>query len=62
MIVTQVAVGCFQIGIQSYPRQLAILTEYFPEQVNIIQVYRGKWNKGLLLDRDQMTGSLILGE
>ncbi len=40
----------------------AILTEYFPEQVNIIQVYRGKWNKGLLLDRDQMTGSLILGD
>jgi len=40
----------------------SILTEYFPEQVNIIQVYRGKWNKGLLLDRDQMTGSLILGE
>jgi len=40
----------------------AILTEYFPDQVNIIQVYRGKWNKGLMLDRNQISGSLILGE
>lgn len=38
----------------------SILTEYFPDQVNIIQVYRGKWNKGLMLDRNQLSGTLIL--
>jgi len=37
----------------------AILTEYFPDQVNIIQVYKGKWNKGLLLDRNQVSGTLL---
>lgn len=40
----------------------AVLTEYFPEQVNIIQVYCGKWNKGLLLNRDEYRGKLIIGE
>ena len=40
----------------------AILTEYFPDQVNIIQVYHGKWNKGLLLNRNQSSGKLTLGE
>jgi hypothetical protein len=40
----------------------AILTEYFPDQVNIIQVYQGKWNKGLMLDRDQISGKLTVGE
>jgi hypothetical protein len=40
----------------------AILTEYFPDQVNIIQVYLGKWNKGLMLDRNQTSGSLRLGK
>ena len=39
-----------------------ILTEYFPEQVNIIQVYHGKWNKGLMLDRQLISGSLRIGE
>lgn len=39
-----------------------ILTEYFPDQVNIIQVYSGKWNKGLLLNRDDYRGKLIIGE
>ena len=39
-----------------------LLTEYFPDQVNIIQVYHGKWNKGLLLDRNQISGKLTIGE
>jgi len=39
-----------------------ILTEYFPDQVNIIQVYHGKWNKGLMLDRQKTSGSLGIGE
>jgi len=39
-----------------------ILTEYFPDQVNIIQVYHGKWNKGLMLDRQKISGSLSMGE
>ncbi len=38
-----------------------ILTEYFLDQVNIIQVYHGKWNKGLLLDRNQVSGMLTIG-
>ena len=39
-----------------------LLTEFFPDQVNIIQVYHGKWNKGLLLNRDQDSGALVMGE
>ena len=39
----------------------AILTEYFPDQVNIIQVYYGKWNKGLLLNRNENAGKLTIG-
>lgn len=39
-----------------------ILTEYFMDQVNIIQVYHGKWNKGLMLDRNQISGMLTLGK
>ena len=39
-----------------------VLTEYFPDQVNIIQVYHGKWNKGLMLDRNQVSGSLQMGQ
>jgi hypothetical protein len=39
-----------------------ILTEYFPDQVNVIQVYHGNWNKGLMLDRNQTTGSLQVGK
>ena len=39
----------------------AILTEYFPDQVNIIQVYHGKWNKGLLLNRNENSGKLTIG-
>lgn len=40
----------------------AILTEFFPDQVNIIQLYHGKWNKGLLLNRDEYEGKLSIGE
>lgn len=39
-----------------------VLTEFFPDQMNIIQVYHGKWNKGLLLNRDQGRGELIMGK
>lgn len=40
----------------------AILTEFFPDQVNIIQVYHGKWNRGLLLNLHENTGELTIGE
>lgn len=40
----------------------AILTEYFPDQVNIIQAYHDKWNKGLMLDRNEISGSLRIGQ
>ncbi|MDF1574296.1 MAG: hypothetical protein P1P86_03785 [Bacteroidales bacterium] len=40
--------------------QNAILMEYFPDQLNMIQVYLGKWNKGLMLDRDQRSGRLLI--
>ena len=39
-----------------------VLTEFFPDQMNIIQVYHGKWNKGLLLNRDQVRGGLVMGK
>lgn len=48
------------------PRALIIgnelLTEHFPDQVNIVQVYWNQWNKGLLLNRNQNSGALTLGE
>lgn len=37
-----------------------ILTQHFPDQVNIIQVYFEKWNKGLLLNRNQSSGTLSM--
>jgi len=40
----------------------AILTDFFPDQVNIIQVYYGKWNRGLLLNRSENRGKLTIGE
>jgi hypothetical protein len=40
----------------------AVLTDFFMDQVNIIQVYHGKWNKGLLLNRDQVSDVLIVGK
>jgi len=39
-----------------------ILTELFPDQVNIIQVYHEKWNKGMLLNHNENSGSLRIGE
>ncbi len=38
----------------------AILCEIFEDQVNIIQVYVDKWNKGLLLNREKPQGELII--
>lgn len=50
----------------SAPRVLSIrselLTEIFPDQVNIVQVYLDVWNKGLLLNRNQTSGTLTVGE
>jgi uncharacterized protein DUF6702 len=37
-----------------------ILTAFFPDQVNIIQIYFGEWNKGLLLNRQEHSGSLTI--
>lgn len=39
-----------------------LLTEIFPEQVNIVQVYQEKWNKGLLLNRQESSGKLTVGK
>jgi hypothetical protein len=39
-----------------------LLTERFDEQVNIVQVYQGKWNKGLLLNSQERSGELTIGE
>jgi hypothetical protein len=50
----------------SVPQGLSIrhelLTEIFPEQVNIVQVYIDTWNKGLLLNRNQSSGELTIGK
>jgi len=61
------AIWCYLESSQiSDPEALTVrnvlLTEYFPDQVNIIQVYHGKWNKGLMLDRNQISGSLRIGQ
>jgi len=40
----------------------AVLTEIFEEQVNIVQVYQGKWNRGLLLNRQEQSGELTVGK
>jgi hypothetical protein len=39
----------------------SLLTEEFGDQVNIIQVYAGTWNKGLLLTREHTSDRLIIG-
>jgi len=36
----------------------SILTEVFPDQVNIVQLYVGAWNKGLLLNREEQKAYL----
>jgi hypothetical protein len=60
------AIWCYlESSVRSAPETIKIrnriLTEYFPDQVNIIQVYRGKWNKGLMLDRNESSGTLHMG-
>lgn len=61
------ALWCYlESGPVSAPRELSIrhelLTEIFPDQVNIVQVYVENWNKGLLLNRNQPSGKLRVGE
>ena len=45
---------------QSLSIRNEVLTEIFPEQVNIVQVYIDTWNKGLLLNLNQTSGKLII--
>jgi hypothetical protein len=40
----------------------ALLTDQFEDQVNIVQVYAGKWNKGLLLSREMKEGTWHIGK
>ena len=40
----------------------SVLTDEFEGQVNIIQVYSGKWNRGLLLNRQEISGKLTIGQ
>lgn len=40
----------------------SILTHTFEDQVNIVQVYQKKWNKGLLLSRDHRSDQLFVGK
>lgn len=40
----------------------SILIPSFEDQVNIVQVYQGDWNKGLMLNRDQLKGKLTVGK
>lgn len=40
----------------------SILTQTFEDQVNIVQVYQGKWNKGLMLSRDLTSDQLSVGK
>ena len=61
------AIWCYLESVQvPAPREVSIrqelLTEIFPEQVNIVQVYVDDWNKGLLLNRQNDRGDLIVGE
>jgi len=46
----------------TYLVQSTILTLSFEDQVNIVQVYQEKWNRGLMLNRDQRSGLLKVGE
>ena len=45
---------------QSISVRNEVLTEIFPEQVNIVQVYIDTWNKGLLLNLNQTVGELSI--
>jgi hypothetical protein len=61
------AIWCYlESGSLPEPKKLSIrhelLTEIFPDQVNIVQVYIENWNKGLLLSRNQPGGKLSIGK
>ena len=61
------AIWCYlESGPVSAPQEISVrnelLTEIFPDQVNIVQVYTDTWNKGLLLNRNQSSGKLTVGE
>ncbi|MGW8315701.1 MAG: DUF6702 family protein [Bacteroidales bacterium] len=62
------AIWCFLESerLNAVPSQLRIenniLMERFEDQVNIIQVYAGAWNKGLLFTKQSPEGSLRIGE
>jgi len=49
-------------GPQSISIRHELLTDVFPEQVNIVQVYIDNWNKGLLLNRTQSIGEFTPGK
>jgi hypothetical protein len=40
----------------------SILIQTFEDQVNIVQVYQEKWNKGLMLSRDHRSDQLFVGK
>ncbi len=40
----------------------SILTLSLEDQVNIVQIYQGEWNRGLMLNRDDRSGQLSVGE
>ena len=45
---------------RTYQIHNSILVKTFEEQVNIVQIYQGKWNKGLMLNRDHQTDRLTI--
>ncbi len=47
---------------RAYTVYNSILTQSYEDQVNIVQVYQGKWNKGLMLDRDHRSDQLFVGK
>ncbi|MEN8227942.1 MAG: DUF6702 family protein [Bacteroidota bacterium] len=47
---------------KSYRIHNSILTMSFEDQVNIVQVYQGEWNRGLMFNRDQHNGQLSVGK
>lgn len=40
----------------------SILIQSFEDQVNIVQVYQGSWNRGLMFNRDERSDQLTVGE
>ena len=47
---------------KAYTVYNSILTHTFEDQVNIVQVYQEKWNKGLMLSRDHRSDRLVVGK